>query len=274
MCIFSLLAKKFKPEGLESCSYSTGGGMLGGYRRVTLQKDRKGNRTVSLQYKETHADREETTVYPASEEAFVKATEIMKKYHLYAASKRGRSRIQILDGDTTTISFYYKNGDFSIHELQRLSRKMRKGFTEIEDFLDSLLTGDGVTTLEPQEAMLHLKSGYTICFEIEAAFDDRLTGILGVKHEVSRFGEHGIVLCTGEEPDVSSAEPVSGSEGGAAGNIVYDPESKEIILLYEEHAFAGPVYVLAKLQGHLKSAAPLLAEMEGPYAMRFTGTNE
>ena len=66
--IFSLIAHKFKAEGLESCSYSTGGGMTGGYRRVTLRKDRKGNRTVSLQYKEIHCDREETTVYPASEE--------------------------------------------------------------------------------------------------------------------------------------------------------------------------------------------------------------
>ena len=274
MVIYSLIAKKFKPEELEHCSYSTGGGMLGGYRRVTLQKDRKGNRTVSLQYKETHADREETTVYPASEEAFVKATEIMKKYHLYAASKRGRSRSQILDGDTTTISFYYKNGDFSIHELQRLSPTMRKGCSEMEGFLDSLLTGDGVTTLEPQEAMLYLKSGYTERFEVEAAFDDRLTGILGVQHEVSRFGEHGIILCTGEEPDLSAAEPVDGSVGGAAGNIVYVPESKEIILLYEGHEFAGQVYVLAKLRGYLRSAAPLLAKMEGPYALRFNGTSE
>lgn len=272
--IFSLIAHKFKAEGLESCSYSTGGGMTGGYRRVTLRKDRKGNRTVSLQYKEIHCDREETTVYPASEEAFAKATEIMKKFHLYGASKRRRSRIQILDGETTTVSFDYVNGDFSIHELQRLNRTMRKGCSEIEGFLDSLLTGDGVTTLEPQEARIHLKSGYTECFEVEAAFDNRLTGILGEEHEVSRFGECGIILCTGETPDLSAGSPVAGSEGGAAGNIVYDPESSGIILLYDQHTFDGPVYVLAKLRGYLKTAAPLLAEMEGPYSFRFNGTQE
>ena len=250
--IFSLIAHKFKAEGLESCSYSTGGGMTGGYRRVTLRKDRKGNRTVSLQYKEIHCDREETTVYPASEEAFAKATEIMKRYHLYGASKRRRSRIQILDGETTTVSFDYVNGDFSIHELQRLNRTMRKGCSEIEGFLDSLLTGDGVTTLEPQEARIHLKSGYTECFEVEAAFDNRLTGILGEEHEVSRFGECGIILCTGETPDLSAGSPVAGSEGGAAGNIVYDPESSGIILLYDQHTFDGPVYVLAKLRGYAR----------------------
>ena len=107
MCIVSLLAKKFKPEGLESCSCSTSGGMLGAYRRVTLRRDRKGKRTVSLQYKETHSDREQTTVYPASEEAFVKATEIMKKYHLNSSANVNRLREALTKKEIVT--FINKN---------------------------------------------------------------------------------------------------------------------------------------------------------------------
>lgn len=262
MILYTLIGRKFRAEGLERCSYSTGGGMLGGHRSVELKKDKDGTRTVVCRERETHADRERTTVYPADEAAFARAHELMRRYDLYAASKHRMSRLMILDGDTTTVNFDYENGDFSIRQLQRLSRKNRQGFRAVIDLLDSLLAGEGVSSLEPQEARL-LLGGYTLRFQIEDAFDNRLNEILGEEHEVSRFEDVGIILCEGMAPDVSAAT----AKVGVPGNIVYDPTGKRIILLYGEYVFSDPVYLLAKLDGYAKSAAPKIAEMNGRYCM-------
>ena len=274
MILYTLIGRKFRAEGLERCSYSTGGGMLGGHRSVELKKDKDGTRTVVCRERETHADRERTTVYPADEAAFARAHELMRRYDLYAASKHRMSRLLILDGDTTTVNFDYENGDFSIRQLQRLSRKNRQGFRAVVDLLDSLLAGEGVSSLEPQEARL-LLGGYTLRFQIEDAFDNRLNEILGEEHEVSRFEDVGIILCEGAAPYLSAATAIApGSETGkdaakvgVPGNIVYDPTGERIILLYGEYVFSDPVYFLAKLDGYAKSAAPKIAEMNGRYRM-------
>ena len=47
MILYTLIGRKFRAEGLERCSYSTGGGMLGGHRSVELKKDKDGGRTVT-----------------------------------------------------------------------------------------------------------------------------------------------------------------------------------------------------------------------------------
>jgi hypothetical protein len=255
---------RIKNDDLNYCSVSTGGGMLGGYTQATLRTQKDGSVVYEVRKKETHADREVTTVYPASPEAFAHIKELVQTYNLYGASKRRYSDMFVLDGDTTRISFSGKNSSFSVSDTQDLNRKMRTGFREVERYLSTLATGEGETTVEPQTAMLYLKSGYTLQFIVENAFDGKLDAILGEEREVSAFGESGIVLCAGEQPDCSGAAPVS--EAGA-GTIVYDGESGQIVLLYADYAFKHDVWILAALDGYVSHACPLIAEMEGTYRL-------
>lgn len=257
---------KFKNDELRSCSVSTGGGMLGGYSYVTLKKDENGGAVLEIRRKETHADREVTSVYQVDPEAFEKVKEMAIQYDLYAASKRRYSKFQVLDGDTTSVSFSFSNGSFRISDNQVLSKKMSTGFREVIHYLSSLAEGEGVTTVEPQKATLYLKSGYTIPFSVADAFDGKLEEFLEEENEVSSFMENGIVLNTAQGLDVSGSEP---EESAAAGTIVYEPESSQIILLYTDYTFEQPVYVLAWVSDSPSSACPLFAEMEGPYRLYF-----
>ena len=255
---------RVKNDDLNYCSVSTGGGMLGGYSHATLRTKKDGSVVYEVCKKETHADREVKTVYSASPEAFAHIKELVIKYNLYSASKRRYSDMYVLDGDTTRISFSGKNSSFDVSDTQDLNAKMRTGFREVERYLSTLAVGEGETTVEPQTAMLYLKSGYTLQFIVKNAFDGKLDAILGEEREVSAFGETGIVLCAGEQPDCSGAEPVSEA---AAGTIVYDGESGQIILLYADHAFGHDVWILAALDGYVSYACPLIAEMEGTYRL-------
>ncbi len=255
--------RTFSGEELRSCSVSTGGGMLGGYRNVTLRRA-DGGAVLEVREKQTHADREITTRYAASDEAFSRVAEIVNRHALYAASKRRYSPVQVLDGDTTSISFTFRSEYFSVSENQVLSNKMREGFREVERCLNALAVGEAAVEIEPQRAMLYLRSGYTLQLVVADAFDGKLDEILSVERPVSRFGDCGIVFCTGEPVPLPED---GGKRDGAAGELIYDPESGAIVLLYEDHAFDGPVWALAALDDYLPTACPLIAEMEGDYRL-------
>ncbi|MBR5755084.1 MAG: hypothetical protein IKX97_04630 [Erysipelotrichaceae bacterium] len=254
---------KIRNDVLESCYVSTGGGMLGGHRSLKLKKDADGNAILELKTQETHADREITTVYQVDTGAFDVIAKMVNEYDLYAASKRRYSDMQVLDGDTTSIYFDYSKESFSVSEEKDMNRKMTEGFWKVRDYLESLINGNGVTTVEAQTALLYLKSGYTLQFIVKDEFDGKFDGILSEENEVSGFLDKGIILNAAEGIDVSLAEPV---KTAPAGSMVYDSEGR-IIILYEDHEFDDPVYIVAQLDGYVSSACPLIAEMEGPYRL-------
>ncbi len=254
---------------LKSCSVSTGGGMLGGYRNVSYSIDKNGRVTLEISEKETHADREVTTVYQADPKAAEELLALIETYDLKKASKQPYSDLIAYDADTTTVSFRLSDGYYSISENQVLNKNMREGFNAIIRYLNSLAVGEGERTMEPQRAYLYLRSGYTLQFLVENAFDGKLDDILSVEREVFPFGEDGIVLCAGEQPDLSGAEPVDSAEGGT---IVYDGETGQIVLLYADHTFNGGAWILARIDGYVQYACPLIAEMEGTYRLYLNGT--
>ncbi len=254
---------------LKNCSVSTGGGMLGGYRHVTFSIDRNGEATLEIAEKETHADREVRTVYRADPKAAEELAALAEAHDLRKASKQPYSDLVAYDAETTSVSFTFSDGYFSISENQILDENMTEGFDAVIRYLNALATGEGVRTLEPQCAYLYLRSGYTLQFLVEDAFDGKLDDILSVEREVFPFGEDGIVLCAGEQPDLSGAEPVDSAEGGT---IVYDGESGQIVLLYADHTFDGGAWILARIDGYAQYACPLIAEMEGPYRLYLNGT--
>lgn len=278
-CLLPIMGCRSVPEtpenpsdayrALKSCSVSTGGGMLGGYRNVSYSIDKHGRATLEISEKETHADREVTTVYPADPKAAEELAALVEKHDLRKASKQPYSDMIAYDADTTTVSFRLSDGYYSISENQVLNQNMREGFDAIIRYLNSLAIGEGERTVEPQRAYLYLRSGYTLQFLVEDAFDGRLDDILSVEREVSPFGESGIVLCTSEQPDLSGAAPVDSAEGGT---IVYDGETGQIVVLYADHAFGHDVWILARIDGYAEHACPLIAEMEGTYRLYLNGT--
>ena len=255
--------RKYHNDTLEACSVSTGGGMLGGSETFRLKQFETGA-VLSVMVRKTHADREITTSYRVGDEALEHLADMAARYHLYAASKRRYSKMRVLDGDTTTISFDFSKGYFSVCEEQVLSATMREGFRAVADYLKSLAVGDGVVTKEKQKAVLYLKSGYTLQFLVEDVFDGRLDAILSEERSVSAFEKSGIVLAAGEAPDLSDAQS---EKKGEAGTIVYDPQGEQIVLLYKDHTFEQGVYLLARLDGDPATAEKLIAEMEGPYSL-------
>ncbi len=254
---------KYGNDVLERCSTSTGGGMTGGSRSATLKRDGDGGAVLEVREREWHGAREFTTVYRVDPAAFDRIAEMVNEYDLYAASRRPRSNVVVLDGDTTSVSFDYSKGDFYVYDGLSLTRKMSEGFDRVVAYLYSLAEGEGTVTVEPQIARLYLKNGYTLRFTVENVFDGRLEEALGEECGTSRFGDFGIAVGRGEVLDVSGAQPTGEV---SAGDIVYDPESGRIVLLYADPAFPGPVYLLARIDGHVSSAAPLIREMEGAYA--------
>lgn len=256
--------QRFSKEALESCSVSTGGGMLGGHRSVELRKQRDGSVTLTVSEQETHADRERTVTYPASEEALAHVKELVRQYDLYGASKKPYSEFRVLDGDTTSVSFSFESDDFRVSEEQVLSRNMRTGFRAVIQYLNSLAVGEGVESIEPQRGLLYLKSGYTLQFVVADAFDGKLDEILSEEREVSAFFDAGILLADGVQLDCDAAEP---TQKAYRGTIVYDPQGRQIIVFYTDYLFDHDVYELASLDGYLDSACPLIAEMEGEYRL-------
>ena len=259
----SVSSRKFANDDLKFCTVSTGGGMLGGYRSVTLRRSGDGA-TLTVAEKETHENRERTTVYTVDAEALNDVKALVLAHNLYGASKRRYSDDQVLDGDTTSLSFTFTTGSFGVSENQVLSSDMRKGFDAVVVYLNSLAVGEGTVSIEPQRAFLYLRSGYTLQFVIEDAFDGKLVGILSEERDVSAYADCGIVIAADADPDCADATPVQNGETCA---IVYDPQEGLIILLYADCAFGHDVFVLARLDGYPDSAAPLIAEMEGAYRM-------
>lgn len=256
---------KYAHDVMDSCSVSTGGGMLGGHWSSYLRREKDGTATLTVASREYHSAREVSTVYQVDPAAFDHLAELVNEYGLYAASKRPMSEFQALDADTTRIAFSYSKGSFDISEEQSLTKKMSEGFREVQAYLASLANGEGVTTVEPQTAMLYLKSGYTLQFIVEEEFDGRMDEIFMEDREVSRYQESGIILCEGEKIDVTGAAPV---DKAAAGAIVYNAETGSVIILYKDCEFGQEVYQVAQIDGYISSAAPLIEEMEGPYRLQ------
>ena len=271
--------RKYRNDTLKSVSVSTGGGMLGGHRGAELRREKDGSVVLKISRRETHADREETTTYRVDEKAFDELHEIIQKYQLYRASKRPYSKMQVMDGDTTSLSVSYTKGSFSISDNQVLSRKMKEGFGKAEAYLYSLANGEGVVTREPQTALLYLKSGYTLQYQVEEAFDGKLDELLSEEREVSRYEDCGIILVKEEgtalqdimkeviSPEKTEEPAAETVTSAAAGAMIYDPESGSVMLLYEDHEFKEPVYILAWGRSDPSSAGPLIREMEGPYRL-------
>ena len=257
---------RFKNDTLTSCSYYCGGGMAGGHKGAELRTDRKsGEVTLTITEKETHADRELRTVYKRSEEDFETIRQLVNKYNLYNASKKGRSPIQVLDGDTHSVSFDYSKDDFSVSDYQALSRKEREGLRQVRDYLYSLATGEGVTTLEPQTAMLYLHTGYTFSFFVEDAFDGKLDDILSEEYEVQKYGDEGTVINKTQDLDTEGIQAVTSASGG---DIIYDKDSGEIVILYKPCEFGKEVYLLAVCEyWYQDSAESHIRDMEGPYRL-------
>ena len=260
---------KYGSDILKSCEYSVGGGMTGGSERFELRRD--GDGAVLIHRKrETHADREVICKYSKDAGTLDRAVQIALEYDLYGASKRPRSRIEILDGDTSHVEFTFSKGEFSVSDRLILSPRMRQGFSEFRDYLYSLAAGECEKSLEPQNARLHLKSGYNLRFTVDPLFDGRFDDVLSKEYEVKPFEGCGIILH--DNTGITDINPPEKEDDvytckALRGKIVFDSASDLVILMYEDHTFDHPIYIAASLDHDPSSACPLIKEMTGPYSL-------
>ena len=262
--IFSLFGSlKYKNSDLVYCRYSRGGGMLGGYTNVTLKKEKNGNTVLTVETKQYHYTREVTTTYDVSPDAFDELKKLIFEYDMYGASKAKMSPFQVLDGDTTSISFDFDKGDFRVSDTQALSKKQAEGMREIYRYLVSLKKGEGVTTVEPQQAIIRTE-GYSLIYYIEQPFDGKFDEILSAPFKVYDYEGKGIVINVAAGVDCTEAEIIT---DGLPGTIVYDQASGKIIALYDDCMFTQPVFLVANMDSHSTNAYELLKRMEGEYSV-------
>ena len=264
--VFQFMDKqKLKNEELESCFMTSGGGMLGGYSATRIKKQEDGSVTLTTEHKEIHSDRLKTTVYTVNPNVLNDIKEIVLKYDLYGASKRPRSDLVVLDGETTTIGFHFTEHYFSVPDDLILTNKMDEGYEEFIKYVVNIEKKNGIETIEPQSARLSI-NGYTFFFNVEEAFTDKLNTILEETDEVKDYEGKGIIL-----KEVKNLDTTNGTENheGEKATIVYEKESGQIILLYEDVEFDKPVVLLAELDDYTESALPHFKEMNGTYDFYF-----
>ena len=260
--IISILGKlKFKNEILKSCRYSVGGGMNGGYTIIYLARDKQGRQYLETRHKNYHYSREITTVYPVAADAFEQVKKRCFEYDMYAASKARMSPFEVLDGDTTTLSFDFEKDGFRVSDNQMLTAKHKEGIKTIRNYLINCKEGEGVKTVEPQEMIMRV-DGYSLIYHMTPAFDSKLDNVLSEKISAVKYADKGIILATVKEPDTADALPLNDA---AAGNIICEINTGRIIALYQDCHFDGPVYLVADMVSHSTSAYELLQNMEGEY---------
>ena len=258
--------RTFRPEDMRSCTVSAGGGMMGGYSGMYLHREKDGTAVLEVTSREYHSAREVKTGYPMDEAVFEELCQAIRTYSLYSASRQKAHSFQVMDGETETISFSFNDASFRISDTQRLSRKMMEGFGRVRAILNEYRIGEGITTVEPQSGYIHLSSGYTLNFYVEEAFENAIENLAVQDFETSRAEDWGVAVAAGEIPVSDGSEALAAAD---AGDLIYDPASQQLILLYEEHDFTSDVYRIGYLTNRYNTTFELLREFEGTCSISF-----
>ncbi|MBQ4251988.1 MAG: hypothetical protein II704_02970 [Erysipelotrichaceae bacterium] len=247
---------KFRSLELISCSYSSGGSMLGELESVRLAQNRDGSVTVTTEMAKYHNDRIVTRVYQADKKALEEMRDYAAREHLYAISKKPLSQYQVLDGATSRIVFTYEGMEsFAISSSQELSRSDQDKKAYIRQYLYALCQGEYAETIEPHQIAVST-GGYNIGYKlIEALQSDQLTERCG-RLLFSPYENCGVAIAvTGI--DFSSLPAVSEAK---AGDLAVTANN-QVIFLYDELK-QDDLRIIGKMDYLTSSACDLLRNME------------
>ena len=249
---------KLKDSELIECRYTIGGGMLGGFSSATIKKLKDGSIKYISEHAQTHADRIVTKTYDGTIQDLDRIKELIIKYNMYGASKKGLSPFQVLDGDTRTINFYFDNERFSVSDNQNLSTEESKHFREIINELLGLAKGEAVVEIENHVLVLML-DGYQIAYTL---FDCTATEQLIEYLDEYDFNDYEGVYkyaTIEHEFDFTNLEKVNDI---SVGDLCFNDDTKQLLFCYKDFNTSDNVYKLGELEDYTDSAIDLINKME------------
>lgn len=256
MTVSFLNKQKTIESGLVYCSYTVGGGMLGGYSSSTLKYE--GDEYIyESRYAKTHNDRMVTKTYKAEKQDLEKISELIREYDLFAASKKGPSPFQVLDGDNTTASFRFADRKyFSVSDTQALSARDKEGMQKIYSALTECARGEAVVEIEKHEIAVIL-DGYHISYTLnECKATDGLLEILDT-YAFERCDDFAQAIHLDAVLDVSDCEKVAVMH---KGDLCYDPDKGLLMFVYEDCEYEA--YRIGTMSDYYESSIDLIKDME------------
>ena len=244
---------------LVSCTFWTGGGMAGGHRGYDLYAEH-----LIVSEQEMWNSREVHTKYPVEPSALAHAKELMLQYRLDLASERPLSEDQMLDGDTSHLSFLFSDGtDFSVNSEQDLTDMESEGFWAMQAYLKSLAAGEGEAELEPMKLAWSL-DGYTFTFLLNESVAAHTLIQCFSEAALENYGENGKCFPLDEAPDISDC-PLA--ESGEAGVLAYDASRRYAVVFFAPFTPEPGLYALGTLRDPHDWKLETIRELgPGPYS--------
>ena len=250
---------KFRNKQILRCSYSCGGGMLGGIDNITINRidDTKGE--LVIQTAQTHMDRIVTTTYEIDLDVFDEIKKIINDNNLYASSKKGKSPYQVLDGDTVSLRLTYDDYDgFSISDYQNLNKNDFETISKIRSLMIEAKKGDGVVSIEPHELSLVI-DGYNIIYYMnDCKAADQITELFGL-YMFEDYLDTGKMFHLEEKLDISDCKLVSNDKIGV---MAYYEPTNSVIFFYKEFEPVDGLYELGSLDYDSESSFDLIKSIE------------
>lgn len=251
--------REMKNSNLISCSYSVGGGMLGGISSSTIRKNSDGSINYITKNAETHQDRIVTKTYKASDEDLEIIKKLIIDYNMYSMSKKGLSPFQVLDGDTSTLSIMFDNGlSFSISDNLNLSKTEMKKMIDVAKALSTLAKGEAIVEIENHVLAL-LIDGYQIAYiMIESNATEQILEDSG-QYEFNRYEDNAQSATLNKQIDVTDLNKTNKL---VKGGLYYDNDNKQLIFVYEDFEYKQDVYQVGEIEYNSDSAYELIRKME------------
>lgn len=246
-----------KKQELNSVRYTVGGGMLGGLSRSSLEKQKDGSIKYITEYAETHSDRIVTRIYNASIHDLNNIKDLIIKYNLYRASKKPLSKIQVLDGDTSTLTVSFDDEYFSVSDTQAISTNDFKHIQEIVQLMASCAKGEYIEEIENHILALYV-GGYQVAYEMENSIAvEQLLENEG-QYPTDDYQSVGKYMIIDKEFDFSDCSSIKDIK---AGNLCFDDINKRLIFFYEDVVLDDELYYLGHLENAFDSTIDFIKQM-------------
>lgn len=230
---------------LQSVYYSNGGGMLGGFESRRLEIHEDGTGTLTTEYASWHGARTRTCIYEVDADLVTRMCELIDEYELWEASTRPDSELIAYDADTWHISLDFENEDFSFNENQELTKKDREGVSALLGLMSEMTAGGAISdTLSPRKVMMSF-DGYTYTFLVndsQAATD--LCDLCPMDLTASLVDDEFVLPL----PGVLDVSDCPESEGGRTGDLLYNPDTDELVIESESYDAKDGYYLLGEME--------------------------
>ena len=135
---------------LTSARGSRGGGMTGGHSSITFTKEAEGTKVVTEEQEWHNSDLTRVT-YMLPADAMEQLKDLIIKNRINVLSRRGYSKMRVLDGDTSSLSCSFgADYSFYVHQEMKKSAAESKKFYGVRTLMyDLIKDAEGSTEVIP-----------------------------------------------------------------------------------------------------------------------------